>query len=107
VRPLPQNRSSTSGTVAAAGIDQGLQNQHRADGDRTCTTPAPGHSGSAAWWAASAVRAGRAHRRTVARMERQPSDLGPRHHPLIARFEDWKGQGPAIAVCQATAGDHR
>jgi hypothetical protein len=35
-------------------------------------------------------------------MERQPSGLGPRHHPPARPHrEDWKGQGPALGRAEA------
>ena len=62
VRPLPQfehrNRCSTSGT-SPCRHRPGLACRRRADGGRTCTRPAPGHSGRAAWCAASVARGGR------------------------------------------------
>jgi len=40
-------------------------------------------------------------------MERQPSDLGPGHHPpdrphrRAVRIAEWKGQGPALGRAEA------
>ena len=58
-------RSSSTGTAGGSAARRpcrgrsGLAGRHRADGGRTCTTPARGHSGRAAWSAGSVARGGR------------------------------------------------